>query len=103
MNNRKTQRSAILKLLIAAHGQEVPLPRIADLAAQYNARLFELRRQGFRIINRTRTIDGVKHSWFRLEIGLAEDTPCTSESLATTTPPETFPQFGSLSPERYPD
>jgi hypothetical protein len=44
----------------------VPLPQIADCAAQYNARIFELRRLGFRITNRTKEIDGVRHSWFRL-------------------------------------
>ena len=35
-------------------------------AAQYNARVFELRRLGFNVENRTECVDGVRHSWFRL-------------------------------------
>jgi hypothetical protein len=63
---RKTQRAAILRLLIDARGDWVPLPDILACAAQYNARIFELRRLGFSIENRTEEIDGVRHSWFRL-------------------------------------
>jgi hypothetical protein len=66
--NAKTQRGEILGLLIKAHGDWVPLPQIMACAAQYNARVFELRRLGFGIENRTE-IDvetGQKHSWFRL-------------------------------------
>jgi hypothetical protein len=61
-----TQRAAILRLLIDARGGWVPLPKIIACAAQYNARIFELRRTGFEIENKTEDIDGVKHSWFRL-------------------------------------
>jgi hypothetical protein len=85
MNNRKTQRSAILKLLIAARGQDVPLPKIADCAKQYNARLFELLRLGFRIINRTQTINGVKHSWFRLETGPLAKAVSSPETVIAAT------------------
>jgi hypothetical protein len=36
-------------------------------AAQYNARIFELRRRGFNIENRVEMRDdGSRHSWFRL-------------------------------------
>lgn len=48
---RANQRSQILRLLISARGSWVPLPKIAELACQYNARLYELRRLGFRIAN----------------------------------------------------
>jgi hypothetical protein len=66
----KTQRAAILRLLIDARGNWVPLPEIMACAAQYNSRVFELRRLGFNIENRTECIDGVRHSWFRLIVSL---------------------------------
>jgi hypothetical protein len=53
-------------LLISARGGWVPSPDIAAIAQQYNARLFELRRLGFQIENRTEEINGARHSWFRL-------------------------------------
>jgi hypothetical protein len=61
-----SQRARILRLLIEARDGWVPSPEIAACAQQYNARLFELRRLGFRIENRTEEIDGARHSWFRL-------------------------------------
>lgn len=62
-----TQAEKILELLRSAHGTWVPLPEILALSiAQYSARIFELRRRGFNIQNRTETEDGVRHSWFRL-------------------------------------
>ena len=65
--SRSGQREKILQLFAAARGNWVPLPQIQECAAQYNARIFELRRLGFRIANRTKDTDGVRHSWFRLE------------------------------------
>jgi hypothetical protein len=65
-SSRATQRGRILQLLIAARGAWVPLPEIAACAAQYNARIFELRRLGFRIESQVRKVDGARHSWFRL-------------------------------------
>ena len=73
-DSRDTQRDKILDLLISARGDWVPLPKITDCAAQYNARIFELRRLGFRIKNRTQEVNGAKHSWFRLESGPAQPT-----------------------------
>jgi hypothetical protein len=62
-----TQRERILNLLRSAKGAWVPLPEILALGiAQYNARIFELRRRDLNIENRTETINGVCHSWFRL-------------------------------------
>ncbi len=64
---RKTQSAALLRLLIDAHGSWVPLPQILALGiAQYNARVFELRRLGFVIENKTERVNGARHSWFRL-------------------------------------
>lgn len=61
-----TQRARILRLLIDAHGAWVPLPEIMACAAQYNARVLELRRLGFAIENKTECVNGARHSWFRL-------------------------------------
>ena len=79
-NNRATQRARILGVLTCARGEWVPLPAITECAAQYNARIFELRRMGFRIVNRTKDVDGVRHSWFKLETG-----PVVKPTI--TTPP----------------
>jgi len=66
---RKTQSAALLRLLIDAHGSWVPLPEILKLGvAQYGARIFELRRLGFIIENKSERVAGARqrHSWFRL-------------------------------------
>jgi hypothetical protein len=99
--SRATQRGEILELLIAASGDWVPLPKITDCAAQYNARIFELRRLGFRIANRTRLVSGTKHSWFRLE---PQPAPCASPEARKSVQAAnsaSFPQFGSLAKESY--
>jgi hypothetical protein len=98
---RTKQRDQILGLLIAARGDWVPLPKITDCAAQYNARIFELRGLGFRIANRTRLVNGTKHSWFRLE---PQPSTATSPQERQPASAYSFPEFGSLTPERwYPD
>lgn len=62
-----TQRAAILRLLIEARGAWVPLPEIMACAAQYNARIHELRREGFNIPKpRVEVVNGKKHTWYRL-------------------------------------
>jgi hypothetical protein len=72
MTERNIHRNAIqseqiLDLLRSAHGAWVPLPEILALGvAQYNSRIFDLRKHGLNIENRTETIAGVRHSWFRL-------------------------------------
>jgi hypothetical protein len=66
---RKSQAAAVLRLLIDAHGSWVPLPEILKLGvAQYGARIFELRRLGFIIENKSERVAGARqrHSWFRL-------------------------------------
>lgn len=89
-SNHSTQRAKILAELVSAHDDWVPLYRVTQYAAQYNARVYELRRMGHVIRNRTREIDGVRHSWFRLE-------PATSKPIpapVATTPAENLPLFG---------
>ena len=66
-SHRRNQCERILELLRGANGQWVPLPRILDLRiSQYSARIFTLRREGHQIENKTQTVDGRRHSWFRL-------------------------------------
>jgi hypothetical protein len=77
--NAKTQGSRILRLLIDACGAWVPLPEIMACAAQYNTRIFELRRSGYHIENRTETIDGQRHSWFRLVVDSPASRPAPSK------------------------
>ncbi|HET8922996.1 MAG TPA: hypothetical protein VFN26_08380 [Candidatus Acidoferrum sp.] len=74
-DSRKTQRARILRLLLEARGAWVPLPDIMACAAQYNARIFELRKQGFDIENRTEVVDDVQHSWFRLVPSSSQKSP----------------------------
>lgn len=60
------QCAAILDELLVAEGAWVPLPQIMQHAAQYNSRLYTLRKLGHKIENKTEVHDGVRHSWYRL-------------------------------------
>ena len=106
-STRANQQSQILGLLIAARGDWVSLISIKGCAAQYNARIFELRRLGFRIANKIREVDGVRMSWFRLESAppAAPSTADASRQPEVLTPEKasSFPEFGNLAPERYGD
>jgi hypothetical protein len=94
-----SQRARILRLLIEARGTEVPLPEIAECACQYGARIFELRRLGFVILNRIEEIDGSRRSWFRLVSGPPEaSSPATPAAAPQLEREETLPLF----PERNP-
>ena len=66
--NANTQRATILRLLFEARSAWVPSPEIAASAQQNNARLYELRKLGFCIKNRTETDKdtGERRSWLRL-------------------------------------
>jgi biotin operon repressor len=99
-SSRGTQCTRILDLLIAARGEWVPLPTIANQAKQYNARIHSLRGQGYRIANRTKLVDGAKHSWYRLEPPSAS-WPSSEARKAAQPPLNTFPEFGSLARESY--
>lgn len=66
MRSRTTQRDKILALLQSRANQWVALFEILPLAAQYGARIFELRGAGHRIENKTEHRNGQVHSWFRL-------------------------------------
>ncbi len=66
MKSWGSQRDRILRLLQSRAGQWVPLYEITPLAAQYSARIFELRSAGHEIRNRTGHRNGAVHSWFML-------------------------------------
>jgi hypothetical protein len=105
MTSRASQRQRILELLLSARGDWVPLPRVQACAAQYNARLYELRRLGFRITNRIREVNGQRHSWFCLAVA---DLPAQRTVSGVTgnlsAAAASFPEFGSLPKEAgHPD
>jgi hypothetical protein len=88
MKSHATQRNRILELLTSARGGWVPLPEIAQRAAQYNARILELRRMGYRIpAPRTRSVNGQRHTWYRIELkGGTSASPgaCSAPGLSAT-------------------
>jgi hypothetical protein len=93
-----TQRAAILRLLIDARGAWVPLPEIMACAAQYNARLHELRKAGFNIPKpRIETINGQKHTWYRL---LASPMAAPVSSFSAAKPSKSWEQVCSERDEK---
>jgi hypothetical protein len=70
-----------------------PAPEIAACAQQYNSRVFDLRRLGFRIENRTEEIDGARHSWFRI-VPTSSAAPAAAER-ADVVSPQTIPPNGN--------
>jgi hypothetical protein len=78
MSARQTQCERILRRLLDAHGEWVPLPEIMAHAAQYNARIFSLRRAGHNIENRTQEVDGQCRSWYRLNSPAPAPAPAQS-------------------------
>jgi len=61
----KNQRELIRKIFKDKPNQWIPLYDIMPFAAQYNARIKELRDSGMFIQNKTKNMAGRKHSWFR--------------------------------------
>jgi hypothetical protein len=109
-SNHKSQHRHVLDLLMAADGKEVPLADIMVCAAQYNFCIHVLRKRGYKIVNRTETRNGVRHSWYRLES--SPENPSLNKPAAATgpsrkkppnnqppTPPTAPPQTLSLFPE----
>lgn len=53
-------------MFVSRPNQWITLPEILALyISQFGARIKEIRASGMDIENRTETIDGVKHSWYR--------------------------------------
>jgi hypothetical protein len=68
-SERLAQKEKILALLKKYEGEWVPLPSILALGvAQYNTRILELRREGFKIANRTEREGMRRISWFGLNV-----------------------------------
>lgn len=63
-----TQNEAIANLLFDRQGEWVPMPKLAKAARAYavHSRIADLRRLGFNISNRVRTVRGRKLSEYRL-------------------------------------
>jgi hypothetical protein len=86
---KTTQRDRLLALLLRHAPDWVPLPGILALGiAQYNARIFELRRKGYRVESKQ---EG-DHSWFRLVVAAAPTsiTPAELNFQALTLPESLF-------------
>jgi hypothetical protein len=101
--NRPSQTARIVALLRNRSPNWVGLPEILELRiSQYSARIHQARHEwGVQIENRTETINGKKHSWFRL----IEPTPelsRRSDGVTTAKPEVPGSLFGDLAPERYP-
>jgi hypothetical protein len=73
------QCGEILSLLRQHKGEWVELPHLLRIAAQYSARVFELRRAGYVIENKTGRINGQVHGWFRLVSGPGDPTPAGAD------------------------
>jgi hypothetical protein len=99
--NSKNQGQRILDLLLP--GVEVPSVALSRISLQYGARVKELRGMGFKISNRTERRAGKVCGYFRLEsVPAPEPKSSKPESGEETLPmPGVFPEFGTLSPERY--
>lgn len=111
-DSRSAQCAKILDRLIATRGDWVSLSEITDRAAQYNARILELRRLVFQIENLTKEVDGVRHSRFRMITGpeqpirsqqtdrIAQAQGWLSVARGQTEPSPTGSLFGDLSQDR---
>ena len=93
-----SQHGRILRLLIEARGGWVPSPEIAACAQQYNSRLFDLRRLGFRIENRVEEVNGTRLSWFRLISGPVQVEPSTAPAAERVDNPQPIPQIVKSDP-----
>jgi hypothetical protein len=93
-----SQENRILNLLHSAWPSWTPAPVLARVSLQYNARVFSLRRKGWKISNRVTIVDGQRHGEFRL--GTAP-VPSSKELRPRQEPPapEAATLFGDLTPE----
>jgi hypothetical protein len=108
-----TQRARIFRLLSSHKGEWVPLYEILPLAAQYSARIHELRKLGANIENRTtRMRNGDVRSWFRLVVPPPDPIASTTQpqrsavSRPSEQPELALTLFGNLAKQpkvEYPD
>lgn len=68
------QKERLRNLFLSNPNIEIPLTTILGLfIAQYNSRVLDLRRDGMNIINRTETVEGARHSFFKYVPKTRED------------------------------
>lgn len=96
LSDAKSQRQEILDEL--SPGAEVPSYVLSRISLQYGARVLELRRLGFKIINRTTRVDGKRHGFFRL---VSPHEPPSGHKEAQPASPavkqsETLPMFSEV-------
>jgi hypothetical protein len=112
-----SQGARILYLLQATWPGWVPATALAKISLQYNSRAFSLRRTGWIITSRVATVNGKKHGSFRLgppetprsaelraqvRVGSKIDRNDVLEARPAAAPTaNSFPEFGSLAPEKY--
>ena len=92
-DSRATQGGRILAILSAGRGEWVLLPQISACAAQYSARICELRYLGFRIANKAKDVDRVRHSWFRLASSPVQTSAAMPSASAAERVRESLPLF----------
>lgn len=59
-----TQQEKMKALFEARPFQWIPLYEIFAISKQYNARIFSLRQDGMKILNKIKVVNGERHSWF---------------------------------------
>jgi len=64
--NHRTQEDKILDLLTSRGQTWTPAPELCRIALQYAARIYALRRRGFRIENKVELCGHTKHGFYRL-------------------------------------
>jgi Helix-turn-helix domain len=95
-HTRPRQRDRLLALLKSRAPDLVSLPDIIALGiAQYNARIFELRRLGHHIESKQKG----SRSWFRL-VTASAPSPVPESRPVRETPAKAESLFGDLSPDR---
>lgn len=58
------QKENMRRLFESRPNQRIPLYEVMRIAAQYNARIHDLRLDGMNIVNHVQVVNGTKHSWF---------------------------------------
>ena len=60
-----SQAMNLKELFKAKPFEWIPVYTMVHYSLQYNARIHELRRSGMNIKNKTKNVDGKKHSWYQ--------------------------------------
>jgi hypothetical protein len=92
------EKGKLLKRLLDARGQRVPLPEILALRiSQYGRCVKQLRGTGFRIENGGEWVNGKRHTWFQLLfVPRSVETDTANNSPVSSTPTVAAPEADSL-------